>query len=118
MVVNIIGDGAWHYSPTPAALGFSQEYGVPLLIVLCNNRQYASQTWNVLKYFPDGAAVTTQNIAGDLIEPAPDYVKQAEAYGGRGQRVQTLSELTPALQRAVDVVASGRTFLLDVAVNP
>jgi acetolactate synthase-1/2/3 large subunit len=36
VVVCIIGDGAWHYNPVPAALGFAQEYGVPLLTVLCN----------------------------------------------------------------------------------
>ena len=36
VVVCIIGDGAWHYNPVSAALGFAQEYGVPLLIVLCN----------------------------------------------------------------------------------
>ena len=36
VVVCILGDGAWHYNPIPAALGFAQEYGVPLLIALCN----------------------------------------------------------------------------------
>jgi acetolactate synthase-1/2/3 large subunit len=45
-------------------------------------------------------------------------VKQAEAYGGAGERVQKFSELRPALQRALAVVGSGRTFMLDVIVNP
>src|SRR5262245_49253861 len=31
-VVCIVGDGALHYNPVPAALGFAQEYGVPILI--------------------------------------------------------------------------------------
>ena len=118
VVVCILGDGAWHYNPVPAALGFAQEYGVPLLIVLCNNRQYASQTRNLLKYFPDSAAVREQNFVGNVIEPTPDYVKQAEAYGGTGERVQKSDELRAAMQRALEVVASGRTFLLDVVVNP
>jgi acetolactate synthase I/II/III large subunit len=118
VVVSILGDGAWHYNPTPAALGFAQEYGVPLLIVLCNNRQYASQTGNLLKYYPHGAAVRDGNSVGNVIQPTPDYVKQAEAYGGAGERVQKFSELRPALQRALEVVGSGRTFMLDVIVNP
>ncbi|OBI53273.1 thiamine pyrophosphate-dependent enzyme [Mycobacterium sp. E796] len=117
-VVCIVGDGAWHYNPVPAALGFAQEYGVPLFIVLCNNRQYASQTRNLLKYYPGGAAVREENFVGNVIEPTPDYVKQAEAYGGRGERVQKRDELAGAVDRALDAVASGQTFLLDVVVQP
>lgn len=118
VVVCILGDGAWHYNPIPAALGFAQEYGVPLLIVLCNNRQYASQTRHLVKYYPDSAAVREQNFVGNVIAPIPDYVKQAEAYGGTGERVQKSDELTAALQRALAAVASGQTFLLDVIVQP
>ena len=117
-VVAIVGDGAWHYNPVAAALGFAQEYGLPLLIVLCNNEQYASQTWNVLRYYPDSAAVRDSNFVGDVIAPTPDYVKVVEAYGGAGERVQTPAALGPALERALQAVTSGRTFLLDVRVRP
>ena len=73
MVVYLLGDGAWHYNPVPAALGFAQEYGVPLLIVLCNHRQHASQTRNLVKYYPDSAAgpLREQNFAGNVIDPHP-----------------------------------------------
>ena len=118
LVVSILGDGAWHYNPVPAALGFAQEYGVPLLIVLCNNRGLASQTWNVVHYFSDSDAVRERNFVGDVIAPTPHYVKVAEAYGGAGERVEKIGALRPALQRGLETVASGRTFLLDVIVNP
>lgn len=118
VVVSIIGDGAWHYNPVPAALGFAQEYKVPLLIVLCNNRQYASQTWNVFKYYPDSAAVREGNFVGNVIQPTPDCVKFAEAYGGAGERVQKADALRPAVRRGLDTVASGRTFLLDIITSP
>lgn len=117
-VVAIIGDGAWHYNPVPAALGFAQEYGLPLLIVLCNNEQYASQIWNILRYYPESVAVREHNFVGDVIAPTPDYGKVVEAYGGAGERVRRLEDLVPALQRALATVSSGRTFLLDVLVKP
>ncbi|MBX7432417.1 hypothetical protein JDV09_09915 [Mycobacterium sp. Y57] len=117
-VTVILGDGAWHYNPVPAALGFAQEYGVPLLIVLCNNGQYASQTWNVLRYYPDSDAVRDNNFVGNTIAPTPDYVKVAEAYGGAGEQVAKADALVPALQRGLDTVAAGRTFLLDVIIDP
>jgi acetolactate synthase-1/2/3 large subunit len=118
LVVSILGDGAWHYNPVPAALGFAQEYGVPLLIVLCDNRGLESQTWNVLHYYPDGDAVREGNFVGNVIAPTPDYVKVAEAYGGAGERVEKSDMLQPALRRGLDAVASGKTFLLDVVVKP
>ncbi len=37
-VVCVIGDGAWHYNPVPAALGFAQEHQLPVLIVVVQQR--------------------------------------------------------------------------------
>jgi acetolactate synthase-1/2/3 large subunit len=113
-VVCVIGDGAFHYNPVPAALGFAQQYGVPLLIVVCDNRGYTSQTWNVHKYFSGGASVRSGQFFGDVLAPTPDYVKLAEAYGGSGERVESTAALGPAIERALAAVAAGRSALLDV----
>lgn len=118
IVVAILGDGAWHYNPVPAALGFAQEYELPLLIVLCDNRGLESQTWNVRHYYPDSDAVREGDFVGNVIAPTPDYVKVAEAYGGAGERAEKTDALGPALQRGLEAVAAGQTFLLDVIVNP
>ena len=99
-------------------MGFAQEYRCPLLIVLCNNRQYASQTWNVLRYFPEGEAVKSHNFVGNQIEPAPNYIKQAEAYGGLGETVTEASQLDAAIQRALASLDEGKTFLLDALIAP
>lgn len=117
-VVCVIGDGALHYNPVPAALGFAQEHGAPILVVVCNNRGYASQTWNVYKYFGDGAAVRSGQLIGNVLSPTPDYVKLAEAYGGTGERVETSAALDPAIKRALGALATGRSVLLDVVVTP
>ena len=117
-VVCIVGDGALHYNPVPAALGLAQEYALPILIVVCDNRAYVSQTWNVHKYFGGGTAVRSGNFIGDVIGPTPDYVKLAEAYGGTGERVRQADALPAALERALAALAAGRCVLLDVFVEP
>lgn len=117
-VVCVLGDGALHYNPVPAAFGFAQERGLPILTVVCDNRGYFSQTWNVHKYFPDGAAVRTGQFFGDVITPTPDYAKLVEAYGGRGERVTAPAELDAAIERALATLAGGRSALLDVFVEP
>jgi acetolactate synthase-1/2/3 large subunit len=117
-VVCVIGDGALHYNPVPAALGFAQQNGLPLLIVVCDNRGYTSQTWNVYKYFGGGAAVRSGQFFGNVIAPTPDYAKLAEAYGGTGERVVKTADLESAIERSLAALASGRTALLDVFVTP
>jgi acetolactate synthase-1/2/3 large subunit len=117
-VVCILGDGAFHYNPVHAAFGFAQEHGVPILVVVCDNRQYFSQTWNVHKYFPEGAAVRTGQYFGNVISPTPDYAKLVEAYGGAGERVTRHVELDAAIKRALATLAAGRSALLDVWVEP
>lgn len=117
-VVCILGDGALHYNPVPAAFGFAQEHGLPILAVVCDNRGYVSQTWNVHKYFPDGAAARTGQYFGNMITPTPDYAKLVEAYGGIGERVTEPAALDAAIARALAALAAGRSALLDVFVEP
>ena len=117
LVVCLIGDGAFQYNPVPACFGFSQQYDIPLLILICNNERYDSQSWNIAKYFPDGAAISTGNSFGDVIEPTPDYSTLAAAYGGHGERVDTPEQLEPAIRRSLEQIAKNRFALLDVIVQ-
>jgi acetolactate synthase I/II/III large subunit len=117
-IVCVIGDGALHYNPVPAALGFAQEHGLPILIVVCDNRGCASQTWNVHKYFAGGAAVRSGQFFGSVIAPIPHYVSLAEAYGGTGERVEKAADLESAIERSLAALAAGRSALLDVFVTP
>jgi acetolactate synthase-1/2/3 large subunit len=117
LVVCVIGDGALQYNPVPACLGFSQQYDVPILILICNNQRYESQTWNVKKYFPHGASVRNNNMMGSVIDPSPDYSKLALAYGGFGERVDQPEQLPDALQRSLGEISKGRFAVLDVLVE-
>src|SRR5262249_15245373 len=114
----IIGDGALHYNPVPAALGFAQQHGAPILIVVCDNRGYTSQTWNVYKYFAEGAAVRSGQFFGNVITPTPDYVKLAEAYGGTGERVEKPADLEAAIERSLAALAAGAAALRRALLSP
>lgn len=118
LVVCVIGDGAWHYNPMPVALGFAHEHRTPLLIVVCNNGQYGSQTANVRKFYPDGAAVAANDLVGNVIAPMPKYDRAADGYGGAGERVSRIADLAGAIERGLASVPDGRTYVLDVVVDP
>jgi acetolactate synthase-1/2/3 large subunit len=117
-VVCTIGDGAFHYNPVVASFGAAQEHRLPIMVVLFDNAGYLSQKTDVANYHPDGAAVRTGRFAGTSIAPQPDYVMLARAYGGTGEKIDRPGEVRPALQRALDAVASGRLALVHLVLAP
>jgi len=118
LVVSLVGDGAFNYSPIAAYFGMAQQYHVPILVIVCNNGGYQSQKWLTQAYFPDGAAVRGNNIMGSVIEPDIDYSALAAPFGGFGRRVTQISELEDAIRCALDAIRNGRFAVLDVRVTP
>lgn len=117
-VICLIGDGSFHYNPALAALGAMQDLGLPILVVIYNNRGYVSQVQAIREYFPGGYAEQAPAAAGMAILPAPDYPALARAYGGWGMVVEHPDELAPAVQAGLEAVQSGRLAIVDVRIQP
>ena len=117
-VIALIGDGAFHYNPVPAGLGFAQEYGMPIMIVLFNNHGYLSQQAELPKYYPQGYAMKTGKFAGTSITPSPDYAALARAFGGYGEKVEEPGEVRAAIERGLKKISSGTLALIDMRLVP
>ena len=48
------------------------------------------------RHFPEGWAAGNKEYLGVNIEPSPDYVKLAEAFGAYGEKVEEPEDLEPA----------------------
>jgi acetolactate synthase-1/2/3 large subunit len=114
LVVAVIGDGAFHYSPGLANFGFAQQYGHPLLVILSDNGAYVSMRSGHDRMYPEGWAVQTGVHPGTEIEPRPDYPALARAYGGYAERVEDPHDVPGALDRALERVRGGQWAFLDV----
>lgn len=117
-VVNLIGDGAFHYNPVVGSFGAAQEHGLPILVVLFDNAGYRSQKGDVISEFPDGWAVKANRFAGTSITPRPDYALLARAYGGYGETVSAPGEVRAALKRGLDAIAKGQLALIVMQLAP
>jgi acetolactate synthase-1/2/3 large subunit len=117
-VVLAIGDGSFYYNPVPAAFGACQEHGLPLLVVLFDNAGYYSQKNDVLREYPDGAAVRTNKFIGTSITPIPDYAMLARAFGGHGEKVEAPRDVRAALKRGLEAAAQGRLALVHLVLEP
>ncbi|HSD53108.1 MAG TPA: thiamine pyrophosphate-dependent enzyme [Burkholderiales bacterium] len=117
-VVCTIGDGAFHYNPVAGSFGAAQEHRLPILVVLFDNAGYLSQKRDVANYYPQGIAVQAGRFAGTSIDPQPDYVMLARAFGGTGEKVERPGDVGPALQRGLEAVAGGRLSLVHLVLAP
>ncbi len=112
-VIALEGDGSFNYNPVLACFGMAQEYGLPFLTVIFDNRSYAAMKSHG-RYYPDGWSVRTETYYGVYEEPKPDYPKLVEAFGGYGETIEDPAEVIPALLKSLDEVEKGRMALLDV----
>jgi len=112
-VVLSIGDGSLMYS----ASGFwtMARYGIPVLVIVWNNRNYQTVRLGFNRY--GGRMADTGHYHGMYLgDPDIDYVGLAASQGVEGMRVESVSELGPALQRGVQETLGGKPFLVDVAI--
>jgi acetolactate synthase-1/2/3 large subunit len=114
-VVALEGDGSFNYNPVHACFGLSQEYEIPFLTVLFDNKSYAAMKQHSM-YYPEGYSVKEGRYYGVDI-PKLDYVKLTEAFGGYGEIVEDPGEVESAFLRALEQERNGRLALLDIIIK-
>ena len=117
LTILTIGDGAYLYNPIVQSLQASKEFGLPLLIVIFNNKKYLSMQMNHLRFYPEGAAVATDNFLGVDLKRQPELAAFGEPFGMFHALVEDSTQLTDALERAVTAVKAGTTAILNVHVS-
>ena len=103
-VVNLAGDGDFLMTGQELATATAQGLGrgaAKLISIVVDNGSYGTIRMHQERDFParvSGTALTN-----------PDFVRLAQAYGWRAERVETTAQFEPALVRALD--AAGPTLL-------
>jgi thiamine pyrophosphate-dependent acetolactate synthase large subunit-like protein len=116
-VIFTVGDGAFIYNPVIPSLEAARSQGLPLLIVVFNNRKYLSMKLNHLRFYPEGAAVQTGEFLGVDLSSLPDFAAFAAPFGMHGEFVERAGQLAPALDRAWKAVRGGTTAIVDISVS-
>ena len=116
-VVFTVGDGAFAYNPVIQSYDASKAYGLPVLIVVFNNRVYKSMNLNHRRFYPEGAAAETGEWLGTDLHRLPRLARFAEPFGMHTETVDTPDALAPALERALKAVTEGTTAVVDVLVT-
>jgi benzoylformate decarboxylase len=111
-VIALVGDGSAMY--TCQGLWTAAHESVPVVFVIFNNASYRilKQRTLALKGF---SAEDDLYVGMDLDRPLIDHVGLAKSFGVPGERIEKVSEVGPAMGRAL---ASGGPYLIDARIDP
>jgi acetolactate synthase I/II/III large subunit len=119
LVVDLQPDGDLMFDV--GALWVPVHYGIPILVVMFNNRSY----YNDLEHQERIAVrrdrpVSNAHVGMDIDKPAPDFAAVARAFGWHAEGpIEAPDALAGALRRAVAVVTQERRpVLVDVICRP
>jgi thiamine pyrophosphate-dependent acetolactate synthase large subunit-like protein len=118
LVVNIVGDG--ELLMLPGSLWTLAHHRIPMLTLVHNNRAWHQEHMHVQRMANRRDRDVSRSAIGTVItDPNVDYAYLAKAYGAYGEGpIEHPDQLGPALERAINVVKSGRPALLDIITQP
>jgi acetolactate synthase-1/2/3 large subunit len=101
------------------ALWTAAKHRIPILIVMFNNRAYYNDWHHQIRMANlRGTDVDKAHIGMDIFDPEPDFGAAARAMGMWGEGpIDTPEAITAALRRAIEVVKSGKSALVDVVTQ-
>ena len=104
-VVCIAGDGSFQMNMQEMATAAIND--VPVKVVIVDNRALGMvRQWQTLFY-------SKRYMASEL-DSVPDFVKIADAYGWKAERVERPEEVVPAIER---MLADEGSYLLDLVIS-
>jgi acetolactate synthase-1/2/3 large subunit len=113
IVVDIQPDGDLMFDA--GALWVAAKHGIPMLIVMHNNRAYYNDWEHQLRMAQlRGTDESRAHIGMDLFGPEPDFATLARSMGCWGEGpIERPQDVRPALERALVEVKRGRPALID-----
>jgi thiamine pyrophosphate-dependent acetolactate synthase large subunit-like protein len=118
LCVGIIGDG--DFMMTSNALWTAAKYEIPLLVVVLNNRSYYNDEEHQERMARwRQRPVENKGVGIRIEDPAPDIAAIARALSVEGfGPISEPEQLGAALDKAIEVVDSGKPAVVDVIVQP
>lgn len=115
-VVQVVGDGGFHFSTPTSVYATAQRYQLPILTVVLDNGGWQAVKEAVLRVYPKGEAAGANQFHAQLGGEVRRFDQVAQAFGAHGEHVTEPGELEAALRRCVQAVDGGQAAVLQVKV--
>jgi acetolactate synthase I/II/III large subunit len=120
-IVQVIGDGGFHFSAPDSVYAVAQQYQIPVLTVVLDNGGWQAVKSAVQRVYPKGTAAETDQFQSRLTSgrqgEARDFSAVGRAFGAHGECVTEPDELAAAIDRCLAALDDGKAAVLHVHVT-
>jgi len=117
-VVQVVGDGGFHFSTPTSVYAVAQQYGLPVFTVVLDNGGWQAVKEAVLRVYPDGTAAAENAFQARLEGRQRQFEQVATAFGAYGEAVGEPGDVAAAIGRCLAAVDAGQAAVLTVRVTP
>jgi acetolactate synthase I/II/III large subunit len=115
-VLQVVGDGGFHFSTPTSVYAVAQRYGLPIFTVVLDNGGWQAVKEAVLRVHPGGEAEQTQQFQARLNGEHRHFEQVATAFGAYGEAVSDPAKVPAAIARCLAAVDRGQAAVLNVKV--
>jgi acetolactate synthase-1/2/3 large subunit len=120
-IVQVIGDGGFHFSSPDSVYAVAQQYGIPILTVVLDNGGWQAVKSAVQRVYPKGVAAETDQFQSRLTSGRQgerrDFSAVAKAFGAHGECVTEPDDLAASIDRCLAALDDGKAAVLHVHVT-
>jgi acetolactate synthase-1/2/3 large subunit len=116
-VIQVVGDGGFHFSTPTSVYAVAQDYGLPILTVVLDNGGWQAVKEAVLRVYPDGSAAAVNDFQARLSGEQRRFDQVAQAFGAHGEYIADPAQLPQAIARCLQAVDAGQAAVLHVKVG-
>jgi acetolactate synthase-1/2/3 large subunit len=119
-VLQIVGDGSYHFGSPDAVYSVAQMHGLPIFTIVLDNRGWGAVKSSVNRVYPGGEASKTDAFFSRLDKNAEirRFEDVGKAFGAYGERVSEPADVPAALARCLARIEAGQAAVLTVRVTP
>jgi acetolactate synthase I/II/III large subunit len=121
-IVQVIGDGGFHFSSPDSVYAVAQQYQIPILTVVLDNGGWQAVKSAVQRVYPKGMAAETDQFQSRLTSGRQgeqrDFSAVARAFGAHGECVTRPDDLAAAIDCCLAALDDGKAAVLHVRVTP
>src|SRR6202022_4332921 len=104
-IVQVIGDGGFHFSSPDSVYAVAQQYQIPILTIVVDNGGWQAVKSATQRVYPKGIAAETDQFQSALMSGRQgerrDFSEVAKAFGAHGECVREPDQLSDAIDRCL-----------------
>jgi acetolactate synthase-1/2/3 large subunit len=120
-IVQVIGDGGFHFSSPDSVYAVAQQYQIPIFTLVLDNGGWQAVKSATQRVYPEGVAAKTNQFQSRLMSGRQgerrDFAAVATAFGAHGECITEPDELGAAIDRCLAALADGKAAMLHVHIT-